>query len=455
MPLGQYPDFAACVAAQQAKGTSEESARKICGAIQARVESVRVDFVAPIHCDPTRDDGVLATPDPETGFLKLDGRLTRAGVFTYRDASGAEWGEYRADAEVFAPASLDSFRGVVLTNDHPEDFVTRKNVKTVQAGHVGTDVRRDGDFVRASMVVTDAETILAIQEGKRQLSCGYTAVMVRESGIVDGTPYEARQTEIRGNHVAVVDIGRAGPICALLSRGDGAAYTEHTMTVKHTSETAMKKLAAAQNKFDIKLDEGTKVTPVMLGQIGAILGLGEDASVSDILAVLAEVVDPAAAAPPPPEEPAPPDGETMGMPGPFDDATKLRAKVDILESAQQTAAQTFSQRVDQRVALLESVRKICPNVATTDVSYESLMRAVVLEVSPNLAAKLDNNTKMPGYLRAAYDAALELHASRQTHVDELTGVLFDAHTQDEDKDPDKAYADYMKRATNGRARKEV
>lgn len=36
MPVGPYKTFAACVADQVSKGHSEESARKICGAIEKK-----------------------------------------------------------------------------------------------------------------------------------------------------------------------------------------------------------------------------------------------------------------------------------------------------------------------------------------------------------------------------------------------------------------------------------
>ena len=38
MPLGPYSSFSECVGAQKRKGKSDESARKICGAMQTRIE---------------------------------------------------------------------------------------------------------------------------------------------------------------------------------------------------------------------------------------------------------------------------------------------------------------------------------------------------------------------------------------------------------------------------------
>jgi hypothetical protein len=38
MPIGPYPDFAACVAAQKKRGKSDEAAHKICGYIEHQVK---------------------------------------------------------------------------------------------------------------------------------------------------------------------------------------------------------------------------------------------------------------------------------------------------------------------------------------------------------------------------------------------------------------------------------
>ena len=205
----------------------------------------RIDFIAgDIHCDPDRADGVLARLDADTGFLHLDARLTTVGVFSYSDANGKVWGELRTEAEVFSADSLASFRLAVVTNDHPDQFVDVDNVSAVQKGTVGTDVRREvipvaDDFVRASIVVTDAITILAIQRGKCQLSCGYTAEVVAQVGVANGDKFDGVQTNIRGNHVAIVTKGRAGPGCSLIARGDAAFSEVHFMKTAKQRADAM------------------------------------------------------------------------------------------------------------------------------------------------------------------------------------------------------------------------
>jgi hypothetical protein len=42
MPIGPYPDFAACVAAQKRRGKSDEAAHKICGYIEHKVKQAHM-----------------------------------------------------------------------------------------------------------------------------------------------------------------------------------------------------------------------------------------------------------------------------------------------------------------------------------------------------------------------------------------------------------------------------
>jgi hypothetical protein len=79
-------------------------------------------------------------------------------------------------------------------------------------GAVGENVRKDGDFVRASLVFYDPLAIQQLERGdKQELSCGYTCELLHEPGEWQGQKYDAIQRNIRGNHVALVTQGRAGP----------------------------------------------------------------------------------------------------------------------------------------------------------------------------------------------------------------------------------------------------
>ncbi len=113
---------------------------------------------------------------------------------------------FRPESEVFSPETIASFEGMPVTNDHPPDGVTIENIRTLQKGHAH-NVRRgtgeESDLLLADLIITDPVLIDQILDGKREISCGYTYELHEENG-------QYIQRKIRGNHVAVVDAGRAG-----------------------------------------------------------------------------------------------------------------------------------------------------------------------------------------------------------------------------------------------------
>src|SRR5690606_35603689 len=89
--------------------------------------------------------------------------------------------------------------------------VTADNWKTLAVGEASTDVMRDGERLKIPLIVKDTNAIAAIQAGKRELSVGYACDLAFEPGITpDGLAYDAVQRNIRANHVAIVQRGRAG-----------------------------------------------------------------------------------------------------------------------------------------------------------------------------------------------------------------------------------------------------
>lgn len=145
--------------------------------------------------------------------LRVDGYLSRIGVQVYSDGFGGIRREYRDPSEVFSEDSLASFRGMAATVQHPREKVTGTNWRRYTIGHVGDDPRRadDGVHVAASVWILDAKTREAVLSGELQeLSVGYTAALDETPGTSpDGERYDAKQTEIRGNHVALLKAGQA------------------------------------------------------------------------------------------------------------------------------------------------------------------------------------------------------------------------------------------------------
>ncbi|MCM7078323.1 DUF2213 domain-containing protein [Enterobacter roggenkampii] len=129
---------------------------------------------------------------------------------------------YRTEDEVFSPETMASFEGMAVTLDHPEDgegnivFVNPANFAELAHGHIQNVRRGTGDkadLLIADVLVKRQEGIDAINAGKNQVSCGYDAKYI-PAGVG-----KAKQTEITGNHLAIVDKGRAGSRCAI---GDSA-----------------------------------------------------------------------------------------------------------------------------------------------------------------------------------------------------------------------------------------
>ncbi len=119
----------------------------------------------------------------------------------------------RPPDEVFSEATLASFEGKPVTNDHPPGLIGPDEVKTYEMGHAQNIRRGTGewkDYMIADLHIHDRDLIDAIQNGKREISCGYECDYVKNE---DGT---YSQKNIRGNHVAVVDRGRAGKRAAIL-----------------------------------------------------------------------------------------------------------------------------------------------------------------------------------------------------------------------------------------------
>lgn len=146
----------------------------------------------------------------------FEGYATRAGVFLYRRADGSVARELRPVEEVSRADSLATLGRKPYTDDHPPEFVTPKNAKKYQDGTIGENIvweaRGAGGFVKVTGIVTDEKAIREIEDGKRELSCGYVCEVEDSAGVhPEFGPYDRIQRNIRYNHLAGVRQGRAGP----------------------------------------------------------------------------------------------------------------------------------------------------------------------------------------------------------------------------------------------------
>ena len=170
----------------------------------------------------TRLSENISRREPEGYLLCLNVPVARTGFQEYLpeelnlppDPSGGLVSVWRPEEEVFSPETVASFEGMPVTNDHPPGGVDAENIRRLQSGHAH-NVRRgtgaESDLLLADLIITDpclADTVLA---GKREISCGYTYELCEENN-----RYVQRKS--RGNHIAVVDAGRAGSRVSIKDR---------------------------------------------------------------------------------------------------------------------------------------------------------------------------------------------------------------------------------------------
>ena len=156
----------------------------------------------------------IETPE---GYLKATVCVTTSGVFKYRNKDGSSRYEYRPREEVTREDSLKTATMLPVTNTHPKEFVNKTNVRKYSVGSTGENytTNEDGD-VFLPVVIMDADAVDAVKNrNRRQFSLAYDLQLEKNPGTTpDGKRYDAVQRDIEYNHLALVDVGRAGPKAA-------------------------------------------------------------------------------------------------------------------------------------------------------------------------------------------------------------------------------------------------
>jgi hypothetical protein len=175
---------------------------------------------------------------------------------------------YRPGEELAKAAS--SFNGVQIVETHTPMFGDQPN-KELVIGAMGTDAVFEAPYLKNSLMFWDAEAIANIEAadnglgGAKELSCGYAYDAVMEPGEFEGQHYDGRMTNIIGNHVALVDQGRAG----------------HDVKVADSNifkdEELMKKKSVREQKIAKVKAMDISIAPEILDRIlDAVLGVEQD-----------------------------------------------------------------------------------------------------------------------------------------------------------------------------------
>lgn len=156
------------------------------------------------------------TKTPEGFLICHNVPIARTGWYEYLASELGIGGNeivkvYRSPEEVFSKSAIASFEGKPVTDEHPPDLLTPETVNIFVKGTT-QNVRQDTketDLLIGDLVIYDSVLINEINQGKREVSCGYEC-QYKDNG--DGT---YSQVGICGNHVAVVEAGRAGDRVAI------------------------------------------------------------------------------------------------------------------------------------------------------------------------------------------------------------------------------------------------
>lgn len=220
---------------------------------------------------------ISGTRKTADGYLVTEARVARGG--NIQDYFGYEIGHsdaskvfkvYRHENEIFKRDTLASFAHKPVTMGHPDNGVSPETWRKDAVGSIGSEVVRDGEFVRVPMVIMDAKAISDIESGVREISMGYDCELVMEAGTTsDGRAYDAFQRGHRMNHAAIVEVGRAGPQCRI---GDQSRTPKQqkdtpamkTVTIDGKAFEVADEVAAALSKAQADV-KGTldAVTPVL------------------------------------------------------------------------------------------------------------------------------------------------------------------------------------------------
>lgn len=160
------------------------------------------------------------------GWPEIKGNpISKAGIFEYLGSTinapepDRIYRVYRPSSELSDPACIESFKLLpwIIEHEMLGDGETPAERKGIQ-GVIGEDVFFDDGYLKGNIKVFSDHLSRLIESGMKELSLGYKCNYEFTSGSVNGQPYDAIQTDIRGNHIATVEEGRMGPDVAVMDK---------------------------------------------------------------------------------------------------------------------------------------------------------------------------------------------------------------------------------------------
>ena len=363
---------------------------------------------------------------------------------------------HRPEEEVFSEACIASFEGMPVTDDHPRspDGVTSENIRYLQKGHA-MNIRRgageDSDLLLADLIITDPVLVEEILSGKREISCGYTYSLREENG-------NFVQREIRGNHVAVVDSGRAGPRVSIqdqeptelapLTSGPDSQLQKSTPSAAASFPPHCRRPAdfsrpgAAQDTNHFNFERSTLMKKKSLWRAKLMARMAKDGDVDGLAEIITEMMEvPAAAVLPVPAEevvPALPAADPLVAavaaaveenlePAPAAEEAPVVVETPVEQPVIVDCGPQILEALNQIIALLSGPVADCNH--TEDEGPEAVAEAVVETTAEEMA-----ETVAAAAVEAVAEAIDPALASADDPVEALVAEILDAD-EGEEEDP--------------------
>ncbi|MFV7791256.1 DUF2213 domain-containing protein [Aliarcobacter lanthieri] len=202
----------------------------------------------------------------QNGYLTVkDNPITKTGVFEYL---GSEIGlspddplynsivkVYRSEDEIVK--AIDSFKMKPFINEHT--WLGKDGMPIEKKGVVGVtgeNLYYEVPHLKGPLVVYSVDTQELIDDGKIELSAGYSCKYLPKNGIFNGEQYQYEQVDLYCNHLALVDVGRSGPDVSVLDTKEKINTKDKSMTL----EELLKLIAELSPEDKTALFEALKPT---------------------------------------------------------------------------------------------------------------------------------------------------------------------------------------------------
>lgn len=306
------------------------------------------------------------------GYLRGSAVVTRTGVFEYLEPDGSIRTELRHPDDVFSGASLGTLSMIPVTVDHPAVMLTAETAEAHTVGQTGETPTIDGKQLIMPFTITHKRGTDAAKQGKLELSLGYECDLLPEAGEYNGQIYTHRQTNIRYNHLSLVDRARAGSVARI--NLDGAAVQSDVPNQEVNKMTD--KTMAAVNLDGLNYDAAPEVAKAFNKLSVELESVRNDAAKSK-----------------------------ADMQKEYD---SLKAKADALKEEMDALKEDRSDsvvaaKVQERLGLERNAAKLDTEAKFDGLSDLEVMVAAVKAVRPTF----DAAEKSVDYVKAAFDMAIE------------------------------------------------